>query len=251
MGSRQHALRTADVARESGYSVQQIRNLEHDGVLPPVPRTASGYRTYTQVHVVAALAYRSFAAATGPVEARRLMIAAHHDPDGELLALLDAAHARLHAEREGLRLAQQAAAAISGEPVDDAQPRDSMTISELAAALDLRPSTLRFWEDEGLLAPGRAPGTPGRQPRSYSPADVRDARIVQQLRQAGYRIPQLRAVMPRLIEAGGREEVAGALAARQASLSLRSRQLVTGAAVLESLLSGTAEKSGAAGGLDG
>ena len=42
--------------------MQQIRDLEGDGVLPPVTRTRSGYRTYTEEHVQAALAYRAFAA---------------------------------------------------------------------------------------------------------------------------------------------------------------------------------------------
>ena len=84
-----NSLRTVDVARRAGCSVQQVRNLERDGVLPPASRTASGYRRYTETHVRSALAYRALAAATGPVEAKTIMRAAHAGPRSGLLALLD------------------------------------------------------------------------------------------------------------------------------------------------------------------
>ena len=51
-----------------------------------------------------------------------------------------------------------------------------MSISELAAALGVRPSALRYWDAEGLVVPRRATAGGARQ---YSPADVRDARFGQ------------------------------------------------------------------------
>ncbi|MFE7711419.1 MerR family transcriptional regulator [Streptomyces sp. NPDC057486] len=60
-----------------------------------------------------------------------------------------------------------------------------MSVSELAAALGVRPSTLRHWDAEGLVVPDRVPS---RGTRRYSPAQARDARIVHQLRSAGYRM---------------------------------------------------------------
>jgi DNA-binding transcriptional MerR regulator len=143
-------LRTVDVARRSGYSVQQVRNLERAGVLPPAGRTPSGYRIYSELHVHATLAYRALAAGTGPVEARRILRAATGHPRSDALALVDAAHARLDAERRELRLAMQAAGAIAAEPIDGVRPTDSMSIAELATALGVRPSTLRHWDAEGV-----------------------------------------------------------------------------------------------------
>lgn len=234
MGSRKStAMRTIDVARRSGYSVQQVRNLERDGVLPPAARTAAGYRVYAEVHVRSALAYRSLAAGTGPVEAGRIVRAAHGYPASDLLALLDAAHARLHTERRELGLAREAAEAIAAEPVGDVRPADSMGVSELAAALGVRPSTLRHWDAEGLVVPGRT--SPGGA-RRYSPADARDARIVHQLRMAGYRVAPLRTLMPELRRAHRWDEVAAALAARDASIDARSAALFEGAAALGALL---------------
>ncbi|WP_217644458.1 MerR family DNA-binding transcriptional regulator [Geodermatophilus amargosae] len=80
MRSLDSGLRTVDVARRAGYSVQQVRDLEADGVLPPADRTASGYRTFAEVHVRAALAYRSLAAAVGAVHARELVRTATRCP---------------------------------------------------------------------------------------------------------------------------------------------------------------------------
>jgi DNA-binding transcriptional MerR regulator len=230
--SPQSGLRTVDVARRAGYSVQQVRDLEADGVLPPAARTASGYRSWTEVHVQAALAYRAVAAAIGPVEARRLLRAAYDGRPSRLLALLDAAHARLHTERRDFALAQQAAAAIAAEPIDEPWPSDAMGIAELAGALGVRTSTLRHWDAEGLVVPRRSPGGA----RSYAPGDVRDARIVSQLRRAGYGIGPLRALVPELRRGRRWDEVGASLAARDADVDARSRALLRGAAHLDALL---------------
>ena len=116
-----------------------------------------------------------------------------------------------------------------------------MGISELAGALGVRTSTLRHWDAEGLVVPSRVPG--GRA-RTYSPGDVRDARIVSQLRRAGYRIESLRALLPELRRARRVEEVAAALAARDAGITARSRALLRGAALLDALLGAPAPPPG-------
>ncbi|UOE21831.1 MerR family transcriptional regulator [Thermobifida halotolerans] len=227
-------MRTIDVARRSGYSVQQVRNLERDGVLPPAARTAAGYRIYGEVHLRSALAYRALARGTGPVEAKRIVRAVHERPLPEVLALLDAAHARLDRERRDLRLAGEAAAAICVEPIEDVRPSDSMGVFELAAALGVHPSTLRHWDAEGLVVPDRVTA---RGTRRYSPAQVRDARIVHQLRGAGYRIAPLRTLMPDLRRGHRSEDLGAALATRDASITARSRALLDAAAALGAVVS--------------
>lgn len=235
-------LRTVDVARRAGYSVQQVRNLEHDGVLPPATRTASGYRVYADRHVRSALAYRALAAGIGPVEAKRIVRAVHGRPISEVLALLDAAHARLDRERRDLEHAKEAAQTISTEPIDDVRPSDSLSIAELAAALGVRSSTLRHWDAEGLVVPQR---DSTRRTRRYSPAQVRDARIVHQLRIAGYRIAALRSLLPQLRRAHRSEDIRAALADRDLIINARSRALLDGAAALNALLTPTTAGSGA------
>lgn len=220
--------RTVDVARRSGYSVQQIRNLERDGVLPPAERTPTGHRVYGEQHLHAALAYRALAVGTGPVDAKQIVRAVHSGPRAEALAMLDAAHARLHTERLELAHAKAAAATISAEPIAAERPSDSMTVSELADALGIRPSTLRHWDAAGLVVPDRH-----RSARRYTPTQVRDARIVHQLRKSGYPIPHLRTLLPELRQAT--PDLHAALAARDATLTARSQALLTAAASLQAL----------------
>jgi DNA-binding transcriptional MerR regulator len=223
-------LRTADVARRAGCSVQLVRNLERDGVLPPAARTAAGHRTYGEAHLHSTLAYRALAVGVGPSGAKEIVRSVHRGLVTEVLARLDAAHAQLDAERAELRRAEQAARTISGEPITDVRPSDSMSVAELAAALGVRPSTLRHWDAEDLVVPDR---DGPRGARRYTPSQVRDARIVHQLRLAGYRVPDLRDLMPRLRDT----DISSALASRQASIAARSRALLEGAAALNALLS--------------
>ncbi|WP_405165904.1 MerR family transcriptional regulator [Nocardia sp. NBC_01499] len=225
--------RTVDIARRAGYSVQQVRNLERDGVLPPATRTATGHRIYGEIHLHSALAYRALAVGAGPTEAKKILRAFHTAPIAEALALLDAAHARLHAERIELGHAKQAAASISFEPIDDVHSSDSMSIAELADALGVRTSTLRHWDTEALVVPERT-----RQgARHYTPNQVRDARIVHQLRKAGYPITHLRAVLPELQHAHRSDDVRAALATRDASITTRATAFLDAAAALHAVVS--------------
>ncbi|WP_425577690.1 MerR family transcriptional regulator [Nocardia callitridis] len=226
-------MRTAQVAGRVGYSVQQVRNLARDGVLPPVRRTDSGYRRYGEVHVRAALAYRALATAVGPVDAKSFVRAMHEQPVPRVLALFDHAHAALDRERDDLRRTLAAVTTISAEPIAPAQARDSMSVAELATALGVRTSTLRHWDTEGLVVPDRVAA---QGIRRYWPTDVRDARIVHQLRAAGYRIDALRTLMPQVRAAGRLDQLAAALATRDTALTVRSRALLEAAAEFVALL---------------
>lgn len=217
-------MRTIDVARRAGCSVQQVRKLEASGVLPPASRTSSGYRSWDDTHLLSLLAYQQLTHAVGPVEARLLVGDAHRD-ESAMLARLDAAHARLHQERRELALARQAIGSISAEPLVDVEPTDSMSVGELAIALGLRPSTLRHWEAEQLLNPGRS----ATGARVYSPTDVRDARLIHQLRQAGHRITPLRDLLPMLHSGGAWDEI---LTSREDSIRTRSRALMSATVTL-------------------
>lgn len=225
-------MRTVDVARHTGYSVQQVRNLERDGVLPPAARAANGYRSYGRIHLHSALAYRRLAVGIGPLEAKRIVRAFHRARAAEAFALLDTAHARLATERSDLHHAIAAAEAISAEPLAEVRAADAMHIAELATALGVRTSTLRHWDAEGLVIPDRSRH---RGERRYTPTQVRDARIVHQLRRAGYRIPPLRALMPQLRHAGGSSDIRSALQQREEALTERSRALLDGTAALSTV----------------
>lgn len=99
--------------------------------------------------------------------------------------------------------------------------------------------TLRHWDAEGRVVPDR---DPVRGTRRYTPAQVRDARIVHQLRKAGYRITRLRSLIPELRQARRSADITSALAARDTDIAARSRALLDGAAALSAVLAPATEE---------
>ncbi|MEU8887722.1 MerR family transcriptional regulator [Streptomyces sp. NPDC048442] len=225
-------LRTVDVARESGYSVQQVRDLERLGVIPPAVRSANSYRSYTPLHVRALRAYRGLAEATGPFEARRLLTELRTATPTDAASAVNAVHVRLAREREEALRAQQALRAIEAEK-GAGHDDDTMTITELAGALGVRTSTLRFWEEEGLLTPERVTSLRARR---YGPSAVGTARIVVALRSAGYGIPAVREALASLPQDNGLEETSRVLRNRLDRIAARTVTLLRAGADLAAVI---------------
>ena len=214
------AFRTAQVSSASGYSAQQVRDLERLGVIPPASRAANGYRAYSPLHVHALRAYRALAAAIGPVEARGMLARIWELSITDAAALISAAHVRLATERDRLLHAQDALRAIRADTVSAASERaDTMTITELANALGVRTSTLRFWEKEGLVTPQRVTSL---RVRVYDPRSIRTLRIVAALRGAGSRIQAIRDILASLDDLEARDTTARIVQQRLDDLATRT-----------------------------
>ncbi|WP_125610046.1 MerR family transcriptional regulator [Specibacter cremeus] len=205
-GLNSRVLRTVEIARATGYSVQQIRDLERLGVIPPATRTATGYRSYAPIHVQAVRAYRALARAVGPVPARCLLADLRTGCIEAAAATICALYVELARERGDVLRAREALRTIGAEATGRHEDTDddAMTISELASALGVRPSTLRHWDAEGLAVPERVTYL---RVRWYGPAAVREARIVAALRSGGYGIASIRDVMSALRRLEGIRDV--------------------------------------------
>jgi DNA-binding transcriptional MerR regulator len=226
-------LRTAELARAAGYSDQQVRDLERLGVIPPAARSANGYRSYTGAHLVALRAYRALALAVGPVAARAALTELRTLPLSEAAAVVDELHAELARERERVRAARAGLAAIATDASGGGAPGDAMSITELASALAVRSSTLRFWEAERLLRPDRVGSVAAR---SYPPPQIVVARVVAALREGGAGIPAIRAVVDTLGEPSGVAAASAALDGRLRALAERSAMLLRASAALVELI---------------
>ncbi|MEQ0564786.1 MerR family transcriptional regulator [Amycolatopsis sp. NEAU-NG30] len=224
---------TAAVAGAVGYSVQQVRDLEAQGVLPAATRSPNGYRQFGDAHVRALRAYRDLARAVGPVEARRAMRDVRRLPAGQAAALLCGLHTRLNDERAQALAARQALESIRSEAATEAPPADgdAMTITQLSQALGVRASTLRFWEDEGLVTPERIATRAGTA-RRYPPGAVREARITAALRAGGYRVPDVRTALTAVRELHDVGDTVAALDARLENIGRRALALLRAGSLL-------------------
>ena len=235
---------TAAVAAASGYSVQQVRDLEAQGVIPAATRSANGYRRFSATHVSALRAYRGLAEAIGPVDARKAMRDLRTLPPGQGAALVCGFHARLNDEREQALAARHALETIRAEATTEAEAveSDSMTITELSQALGVRASTLRFWEKAGLVAPERVATRAGTA-RRYPLRAIREARITAALRAGGYRIPDVQTAITAVRELSEVSQTMTALEARLADIARRTLALLRAGALLAGILESSRDES--------
>lgn len=230
-------LTTAAVSAASGYSVQQIRDLEALGVIPPAPRAANGYREFSSEHVRGLRAYRDLATAIGPARARRALREVRTLPRDQAVALLSSFHVALTRERDDALAAQEALQMIRAETLAEAEPTtdDSMTITELASALGVRASTLRFWEKVGLVVPERVTLRAGAARRYPLPA-IHEARITAALRAAGYRIPEVQRAMTAVRELHDVDDPLKALESRVDAIAQRTLALLRAGADIADII---------------
>jgi DNA-binding transcriptional MerR regulator len=180
-------LRTSDIAQAAGVHPNTVRLYEEWGFLPPIPRSASGYRRFTEAHLDQMRLAR--AALHGPWPGRNIkrsaldMVrqAASGDLGGALeqayhhLALVQAE--RAHAEAAaGLldRWAQGAAADATAA---------SLRIGQAARLLGVTTDVLRNWERNGLI---QVPRDPHNGYRMYGAVEIGRLRVIRMLSRAGY-----------------------------------------------------------------
>jgi DNA-binding transcriptional MerR regulator len=198
-------LRTRDLARAGGISVQQVRNYEAKGLIPPAPRSPSGYRRYTQQHLAAVHTVRSLVPGYGWPRTSAIMRALHRGDLAAALALVDERHAeqarkRLQAEQTLVALQTLAAQSAAVPRAPQSRP---IRVGEAARQVGVRVSAVHFWEQQGLLHPLREPHN---RYRLYDEHQLRRLRVVALLRDAGYPFTVIQPVLDEV--AAGRPEPA-------------------------------------------
>ncbi|MGP4045855.1 MerR family transcriptional regulator [Streptomyces sp. 2A115] len=221
-------LRAVDLARAAGVSTQQVRNYVETGILPPVGRTDSGYRVFTNAHAEALTAARELAAGHGWQTTRAIMRAVHKDDLESALALLDASHAELHRERTELA---EVLGALDTLLADETAPTEGgrLRIGELADAIGVQTPVLRLWEARGLLRPTREKATGYRR---YSASEARLAQVVALLRRGNHPFSTIGSVLAELRTSGNPERVRVELAGREREVHRRSLRRLAGSAAL-------------------
>ena len=197
------SLRTIDLARAAGISVQQVRNYEAQGLLPQVARSKSGYRLYTQNHLTALKTARNLVAGYGWQRMPIIMQALHRGDLAAALATIDSRHAELASKRLQVEQTLAALRVLSAAPLQDSHPSQQLRVGEAAKQVGVRVSALHFWEQQGLLHPGRDRDS---HYRLYDEQQMQRLRVVALLREAGYNFEVIQSVLDEL--AAGQPEQA-------------------------------------------
>ena len=187
-----------------------VRLYEEWGYLSPVPRTPTGYRQFSQMHVeqmrLARLALNGRIRAEGAGArpgAERSGRRPRHGAGGVPVPCARQAE-RAHAEAAVEFLERWA----QGHATDPSVP--PLRIQEAARRLSVTPDMLRNWDRNGLLD---VPRDPKSGYRMYGAAELGRVRVIRMLRQAGY---SLNAILRMLLafDAGDRANLRRALDTR-------------------------------------
>ena len=206
--------RTSDLAREVGIHPNTVRRYIEWGLIPPVERSPTGYRLFTQRHLdclrLARMVYSSYypgkalrASATGMVYAA---------VDDDWPGALD--QARLHLSNVETEIERAEATVKLLEEWADPDRRASSTgsgkfysIGKACEILDVTRDVLRNWERNGLIS---IPRDPSNGYRRIGEAEIERLRIIRLLSHAGY---SMMAMLRMFIEldAGNTRDLRGAL----------------------------------------
>jgi len=231
-------LRTIDLAQAGQISVQQVRNYEANGFIPPAERGLSGYRLYTQKHLVAIKTARSLVGGYGWQQARAIMQAVHRGELSGALALIDERHAKLASKRLQFEQTLTALSTLAAQsaPLSStrhAQHAQRLHVGEAAKQVGVEVSALRFWEQQGLLHPVRDKSS---RYRLYDEQQMRRLREVEILRDASYNFNAIHLTLDELA-AGQPEKAIAAVEKRRAELARTSWDCLAAISSFQSYIS--------------
>jgi DNA-binding transcriptional MerR regulator len=220
MSDEQRYLRTSDLARAGGISVQQVRNYEASGFIPPAGRSSGGYRLYTPHHLAALQTVRLLVRGYGWQRTRAIMQAVYQGNLPLALATIDEYHAELARKRLQIEQTLTALSTLDtpAAPANPSPRPRPLRVGEAAGQVGVRVSALYFWEQQGLLQPGREKSS---HYRLYDEQQMRRLSVVVLLREAGYTFPVIQAVLDELA-AGQPEKAIAAVEQRREELARMS-----------------------------
>jgi DNA-binding transcriptional MerR regulator len=202
-----HVFRTGELAKLGGISVQQVRNYEANGFIPPAERGSNGYRLYREKHVMALQTIRALIKGYQWQRAGAIMQAIHQGDPEKAVALIDEFHAQLAHKRVQLEQTLTILRTLATTPISPSTRRSQhLRIGEAAQQVGVRVSAVHFWEQEGLLHPTR---DPHNRYRLYDEAQLRRLRVITVLREAGYPFDAVRLALDELAAGQPGKAIAG------------------------------------------
>lgn len=180
-------LRTSDLARAVGIHPNTVRLYVDWGLIPPVERSPTGYRQFTQRHLDCLRLARSLYAADYPGRALRasanaIILAAVAD---NWEGALDKAKDYLSLVRAELAHADAAATELEKWAQNRVTPAPErpLSIGEVSKLLGVSQDVVRNWERNGLIT---VPRNSYNRYRLFRSGEISRLRVIRMLSRAGY-----------------------------------------------------------------
>ncbi len=193
------SLHTSDLARAAGVHPNTVRRYVDRGLLPPVERSRSGYRRFTNRHLdclrLAMLVYyKQYPSLALHQSGARIIQAA---VKGDLGGALERAYGHLAFVKAEKAQAEAAAGLLErwakGAPTDVvAHP---LQIGQVARLLGITIDTLRNWDRNGLID---VPRDPDNHYRRYASAEISRLRVIRMLSRSGYSLSAILRMLTQL-----------------------------------------------------
>jgi DNA-binding transcriptional MerR regulator len=180
-------LRTSDLARSVGIHPNTVRLYVDWGLLPPVERSPSGYRLFTQRHLDCLRLARLIYAAEYPgrdLRASGNEIIQHAVVD-DWTGALEKAYEHLASVRAELEQANAAASLLEhwAQNMEVNADEEPLAIGEVSRLLGVSLDVIRNWERNGLIT---VPRNSYNRYRRFGKKEIERLRIIRMLSHAGY-----------------------------------------------------------------
>ena len=186
-GMKEKLLRTSDLASAVGIHPNTVRLYVDWGLIPPVERSESGYRLFTQRHLDCLRLARTIYAAEYP---GRDLRASGHDIIQYAVAddwqgALEKAREHLILVKEELKRADTAADLLEhwAQNMKPASNEEPLAIREVSKLLGISHDVIRNWERNGLISVRR---NSYNNYRLFGKREIERLQVIRMLSHAGY-----------------------------------------------------------------
>jgi DNA-binding transcriptional MerR regulator len=181
-------MRTSDLARAVGVHPNTVRRYVDWKLIPPVERSPSGYRLFTQRHLDCMRLARMIYAAQYPGRGFRALGNAiiQRAVADDWSGALERAHEHLWAVSTELAHATQAANLLehwAQNLADSPSDQEPLGIGEVSRLLGVSIDVIRNWERNGLIS---VPRNPSNNYRLFGKKEIERMQIIRMLSRAGY-----------------------------------------------------------------
>jgi|SRR5690625_2548374 len=171
-----------------GVSNTTLKRYENSGLIPPVMYTKGNHRRYEEIHFIAFKTIRMLLKGFDIPIAYQLMKLANEKKFTEAHWLIAQSQKALVKKKETLNMHKEFLLSLPQKPLR----KKTMRIGELAKFADIQTSTIRYWEERGLIK-GMRDESSGY--RYYEKNEVQKTIVISLLRKSVYNLEEIKKII--------------------------------------------------------